>query len=237
MGSLTRFNLEYVRNTSGIDTVVETGTGRGNSLDWAARSGFSELYSVEQVPHLFESSRQRFADHSHIHLQLGDSASFLQGIVSQTLPSALYFLDAHFAGGADFGLVSYAESGSKEESYPLLTELEILLKSDLSSSIIIVDDMRMYFEETFQGGECPEFARRWHEKNKLLSLVKRLEATHTSHLLHEDEGYLIATPKSVPFDKDRWIFARPTTTMTRCALRGGLAKIKKWLTKIGLINK
>ena len=32
MGSLTRLNLRHILSLSAIDTLVETGTGRGNSL-------------------------------------------------------------------------------------------------------------------------------------------------------------------------------------------------------------
>jgi hypothetical protein len=208
MGSLARFNLKSIRKAFDLHTLVETGTGMGNSLACAAHAGFSELHSVEQVPQLFESCRQRFSSEPRVCVHFGDSVAFLREMVARKLPHVFYFLDAHFVGGADFGLVSYTESASKEESYPLLAELAILLEADLSSSAIVIDDARMYFADAFQSGACPEFARRWQDKEKLLALLGRLDATHSSNILREDEGYLIIAPKAVPFDKYRWLFIR-----------------------------
>lgn len=209
MGSLTRFNLPHIKNVMGLDTLVETGTGLGDSLAWAVRAGFSQLHSVEQVPKLFETCRQRFVEQPSVHLRQGDSLTFLREISAMELHHALFFLDAHFAGGADFGLTTYAESAAKDESYPLLDELKALLECNLSSSLIVIDDVRMYFEGAFQTGECPEFARRWSEKDSLLALLKHLDSTHTAHLLREDDGYLVVVPKTVSFERARWLNIRP----------------------------
>lgn len=209
MGSMLRFNLEYLRTESSIERVVETGTGMGNSLDWAVRSGFAELHSVEMVEVLHAACRQRFAGVSHVHLAQGSSCDFLRHMAAQPAAPSLYFLDAHFSGGADFGLTSYTASSQADDSFPLLDELDILLEQDLSNSIIIIDDIRMYFDGDFQKGACPEFARRWHERPLLLEKLDRLKDTHVSCLLRDDEGYLVITPKRVPFERAGWLMIRP----------------------------
>lgn len=208
MGSLNRFNLRHILPLSATDILVETGSGRGNSLAWAVQAGFRELYSVEQEAALFEHCRQRFAEYPQVHLHQGHCVAFLEDIAAMKLPRAFYFLDAHFTGGADFGLTTYAESAGKEESYPLLDELEALLKADLSQSIIVIDDARMYFDGDFQAGICPEFARRWQDRPALTERLRPLEATHTVHLLRQDEGYLLIVPKSIAFDPYRWLTVR-----------------------------
>jgi SAM-dependent methyltransferase len=128
-----------------------------------------------------------------VHLAQGDSKTFLEKVGAGGT-ATFYFLDAHFLGGADFGLTSYAESARDPASFPLIDEFDILLQTDLSHSVIVMDDVRMYFDGAFQNGECPEFARRWDEKPALLERIERLRDTHASYLLRDDEGYLILAP-------------------------------------------
>lgn len=209
MGSMTRFNLKHLRTTFGLTRLVETGTGRGESLAWAARCGFPELHSVELVDALYEACRERFAGQPQVHLSQGGSKEFLERIAAEggNVPT-LYFLDAHFLGGADFGLTNYLESSRDPGSFPLLEELEAVLKADLSASVIIVDDIRMYFDGQFQTGVCPEFARRWSEQGALMERVERLKETHTAYVLRDDEGYLVLAPKAVPLDRATWVNVR-----------------------------
>ena len=203
MGGLVRFDLKKIRSDFNLERLVETGTGMGNSLAWAVGSGFSELHSVEFTEELFEKCRQRFSTNKNVHLTHGKSGDFLRRMVSAdsaNLPT-LYFLDAHFIGGADFGMVSHSDSIRESESLPLLNEFDILLGIDLSSSIIIVDDARIYFSGKFQNGEFPDFARRREESSALLERAGRLGESHTTYLLNEDDGYLILAPKNKPLTK------------------------------------
>ena len=208
MGSLTRLNLRHILSLSAIDTLVETGTGQGNSLAWAVEAGFRTLYSVEQEIALFAHCEQRFTDHPQVHLHQGHCVAFLTDINTRELLNAFYFLDAHFTGGADFGMTSYADSAAREDSYPLLDELGVLLKTDLSQSIIVIDDARMYFDGAFQAGVCPEFARRWQDRAALMERLRPLESTHAIHLMRHDEGYLVIVPKTLAFDQRRWLMVR-----------------------------
>lgn len=209
MGSLFRFNLRHLRQTFQLERLVETGTGRGDSLAWALRSGFPELYSVELAEPLFKACQQRFSAFPQVHLAQGASGDFLRKVGAGNTAPTFYFLDAHFLGGADFGLTTYAESARDPGSFPLLDEFDILLEGDLSHSVIVMDDVRMYFDGAFQNGECPEFARRWNEQPALLARIERLKDTHASYLLRDDEGYLVLAPKHLALDRKTWLNIRP----------------------------
>lgn len=203
MGTLLRFNLRQIRQSFGLERLVETGTGLGNSLAWAVRAGFPELHTVEYSAELFSLASQRFAEVPCVHCAQGRSIDFLRelaGAAEKNKP-ALYFLDAHFLGGADFGLTSYADAAREEDSFPLLDELDILLELDLAHSVIVIDDARIYFNGPFQNGECPPVARRMEESQALVERLGRLAETHATYLLREDEGYLVLAPKGVALDR------------------------------------
>lgn len=203
MGGLVRFDLKKICSDFNLERLVETGTGMGNSLAWAINSGLSELYSVESTESLFEKCKQRFAANKNVNLTHGKSGDFLRKIVSDGLADTptLYFLDTHFIGGADFGLADYSDSTKHSDSFPLLDELDILLGTNLSSSIVIIDDARIYFPSDFQNGKCPDFAQRWEESSALLERIGKLSESHTTYLLNEDDGYLILAPKNKPLTK------------------------------------
>ena len=131
MGSMLRFNLRHLRTLFSLQRLVETGTGRGDSLAWAVRSGFPELHSVELAEPLYQACAKRFTACPQVHLQQGASAQFLAKVgAGEAVVPTLYFLDAHFLGGADFGLTTYAESARDPGSYPLLDELDALLTAE-----------------------------------------------------------------------------------------------------------
>ena len=67
-----------------------------------------------------------FAAFPRVMIARMDSARFLRAIVPADLPPALFFLDAHFAPGADYGLADYAEKDDPRLRFPLRGELEIL---------------------------------------------------------------------------------------------------------------
>jgi len=49
-----------------------------------------------------------------------------------------------------------------------------------------------------------------------------LQETHASYLLRDDEGYLILAPKSVPFERARWINVRPQDNSGPLQFRPGV---------------
>lgn len=209
MGSLLRFNLKHLQSTFGLKRLVETGTGRGDSLNWAVTSGFAELHSVELTVPMFEGVQKRFDGLSQVHLQQGGSVPFLREMAALPAQPTLYFLDAHFIGGADFGLTTYAESAKDDASYPLLDELDALKAADLSQSVVIIDDARMYYEGAFQAAECPAFCRRWHEREALLQRLEAYRDSHNLVLLRDDTGYLVMAPSAAELDHATWLNILP----------------------------
>ena len=193
MGTLRRFNVAELRACTGVAELIETGSGKGDSIAWARSAGMPRCRSVELHEELARHCQQRFAGDAAVSVEFADSREFLIGL-PESLSPRLYYLDAHFAGGADFGFTDYVSSGSQESSYPLLTELEALLPKLRVEDVLIIDDARMYFDGHFQNGECPPFARRWHEREALVQRLNLHAPTHQQILLLCDEGYLVLAP-------------------------------------------
>jgi methyltransferase family protein len=193
MGTLRRFNVAELRACTGVAELIETGAGQGDSIAWARSAGMPRCRSVEIHEELAPYCQQRFAGDPAVSVGFGDSREFLKDLPESSLPR-LYYLDAHFAGGADFGFTDYVGSGAQESSYPLLAELDALMPKLRAEDLLIIDDARMYFDGSFQNGECPAFARRWHEREVLVQRLNMQASTHQQILLLCDEGYLVLVP-------------------------------------------
>lgn len=202
MGFLKRFNLRKVLAETGICKLVETGTGQGFSVEWALRCGFSAIESVELDARLHQFCLNRFRNRAEVSLFHGTSREFLAKMDVGAAP-ALYFLDAHFAGGADFGLISHTESASHAESFPLIAELDALLPRMHQASIVIVDDLRLYLDGNYQNGSVPEQLMRHDDGIDLTNRLQHL-SSHQAVAFSEDEGYLVIAPRNTLQHIGQW---------------------------------
>lgn len=196
MGTLLRFNLKLLKARAGVNALVETGTGHGQSVIWALVAGFESLASVEQDAQTHQAAVANLRKAPHVQLQLGDSCEFLAAVPAASPVPRLFFLDAHFTGGADFkGHEAYFESARHARSFPLLEELDILRSKDVARDWIVIDDARLYVEGPFAEGECPAWARQWTQRPQLDARLAGFSATHDLHVLRQDHGYLVLVPK------------------------------------------
>lgn len=201
MGQLARFNLSLLKQELGINTLYETGTGLGASLLWAHQSGISNLTSIEQDTGTLAAAKIKLKDVSAVNLLQGDTMDLINDLPTKTKDPCLIFLDAHFAGGADFKDVqAYLQSAKDPRSLPLLEELRVLATKDLSSGWIIIDDARLYVDGPFASGECPNWARQWTHKPQLDECLALFASSHDLHLLRQDHGYFILMPKQSKVD-------------------------------------
>ena len=99
MGSLMRFRLDEFIEKNNLQTFIETGTARGDSLAYAAaRPEFLHLMSCEIEPLLAAGACCRFNEDSRVMIVRADSGLFMQMTSKLDLPPALIWLDAHYPG-------------------------------------------------------------------------------------------------------------------------------------------
>jgi hypothetical protein len=112
--------------------LVETGTFLGDSI-YALRRDFDRIISIELDPALAARARRRFARESHVSILFGDSAHVLPTVLAELKEPTLFWLDAHWSGGA-------TAHGEKET--PILEEVDAILRHPVDGHVVLIDDAR-----------------------------------------------------------------------------------------------
>lgn len=130
---MSRFNNFKVKT----DAFIETGSYIGDGIQLAINSGFKEIYSIELCPNLFQACKSRFLANESVNMLHGDSSVVLKELLGRFPDrSFTFWLDGHYSG-------PHTARGSKD--CPLMEELDaILSRSEKTSDLIYVDDMRYY---------------------------------------------------------------------------------------------
>jgi len=197
MGFLARFNINELAMHYSFGYFVETGTGHGASLDYAATWNFRALHSCDVDPVLLDVVKARYAGNSRVFLEQESSSVFLEEVlrrIPQTTP-ILFWLDAHFPGiwsGAAPGV----EPDTKRR-LPLERELQLIHEGRiLGRDIIAIDDLRIYEDGPFGSGLLPDDMRPWCPAERNINFVHAImDQTHDVQCFYEHEGYMLLTPK------------------------------------------
>lgn len=139
LGSLASKRLADHFVLSDCENFVETGTYRGDGVQWAVEQPhFKNIYSVELSQELAALCATRFADNQRVHLTVGDTLLFLRAVLPTLRAPTLLYLDAHISGRDS--------TYNPAHPVPLVSETGITLKSfyDLSALVVVVDDARLW---------------------------------------------------------------------------------------------
>jgi len=126
--------LRHYAERFSLDALVETGTCLGDMV-YALRDVFSEIHSIELDEGLYRRARNRLAGLQHVSLTLGDSVRVLPGIVAVLQRPCLFWLDAHYSGGA---------TARGELETPVARELQCILRDCRVRHVILIDDAREF---------------------------------------------------------------------------------------------
>lgn len=198
MGTIAFYDLQRAVDYDRAVRFVETGTGTGAGLAIAARVPFFSLWSSEIIPSLAEQARTQWVFDHRVRIYEGPSVDMLTTL--NMLPEyqpILFWLDAHFPG-ADFGLRGYGDEADLSLRLPLAAELAIIKANrPHSRDIIVIDDARIWLDETFEHGPVPEHLREAvcpPERN--IDFISDLyDGTHEIRVWHESEGYITVEPR------------------------------------------
>ena len=145
------FSIEALIQQFNLKNFVETGTGIGDSVDYAVDK-FENIISIEIHPEIAQKASERFKENNNVNIIEGHSTDVLKEKVSQLEGNTLFWLDAHFPG-ADFKYAKYEDEKDPEKRIPLEGELKAICdKKDVSADIFLIDDLRVYEDGPYQGG-------------------------------------------------------------------------------------
>jgi hypothetical protein len=117
-----------------LHTFVETGTYLGD-MDYALRSVFSQMVTIELSEELHAAALRRFAKLSHVECLQGDSSVLLPGLLATIEEPCLFWLDAHYSAGV-------TARGAKDT--PISVELDAVLRHPIKNHVVLIDDARCF---------------------------------------------------------------------------------------------
>lgn len=132
------------RYLSNLETVIETGTFRGESSQVLSQI-CGRVITIEPDQKLYERAKLILEEHKNIEVINQRSEAILEALVSQAKGKIGFFLDSHFCGPGTY-------RGSSVS--PIRFELEIIgrLCKQFPKVVVLVDDLR-YFDKRYYGDD------------------------------------------------------------------------------------
>ena len=204
MGELNCHNILPHIEKYGCSTFVETGTGIGTGLEYAARFPFKKLYTIEYMRELHTKNLEKFSGYKNhqghfpqkIHLLFGSSIERLPEILKEEVdtPSIFFWLDAHFPG-ADFQLGKYEDQYNFDIKFPLKAELDIIKQHRAGKKdVFVIDDLRIYEFGDYELGNIDNPAIFLGTG---IDFIKQMfEETHIITKDMRQQGFVIMEPKT-----------------------------------------
>ena len=148
IGSLASKRLKDFFKIEKCGLFLETGTYKGDGVQWGLDNNFSKIYSVELNKELYEYSNNRFSDKENVKISCCDTLHFLKTVIPTIKISSLLYLDAHISGGDS--------SHNANHPVPLKQESEIILNHfyDTTKLIVVVDDVRLWEKQLIDDLIC-----------------------------------------------------------------------------------
>lgn len=194
MGTIRRFDLGRIIKEYHTPDFFETGTFRGDGVDYALKFPFRQVNSVEIVPEIAGEAKQRFATNGNVKIMNADSVSALRDTLPGIKTNCVFWLDAHFPG-ADAGITAYDSENDEEVRLPLVRELELISASRRQfRDVLIVDDLRIYEDGPYKNGNVPKDALPKINRN-IDFVYDYFQRTHLILKCYLDEGYVLLFPK------------------------------------------
>jgi hypothetical protein len=162
MPSLKYDTLQMLRDDyKKYSCFIETGTLDGGTI-FALEPYFDNLYTVEYSEKYYNKTRSKY-NGNKINFILGDSSNVFETLLPNIHDNTIFFLDGHWSSG---------DTGRSEKDCPLIEEVTHIYNLCKSSTIIIIDDCRMF-------GTCVN--EDWSEitENSIMNVLKpRVEKSY-----------------------------------------------------------
>lgn len=173
-----------------FDVFVETGTCRGDTTRMAAAM-FKAVYSIELSEEHFLAAKQRLGGLTNVSLVHGDTAEQLGMLAKSIDRPAVFFLDAHFAGG---------RTALASTEVPFYDELSAIAQRP-QGDLVIIDNLRPFGQSGVSGSEGSEVHPLMQFDWRPISLDRCLDIMRVGrrlidYLVHDDRVYILRFPHS-----------------------------------------
>ncbi len=133
--SVKQYFLKKVLLKSGIRTLVETGTFKGDMIA-AMQPHCSEIYSIELNQKLHEDAKRRFQKDHSVKLFQGDSGEILGDVIQDITTPIVFWLDGHYSAG---------ETSKADLDTPIIKEIDHIAAHPLAKEhVLLIDDARCF---------------------------------------------------------------------------------------------
>ena len=161
-----------------ISTFIELSTYLGDTAQKAA-AHFSIVHTIESRDELIEQTKKRFLNQEKIHFHHGDIATILPQLRQLSNDQVIIFIDSPYQ----------TTKKRKNETKPIIKELEIIKKSNFINPIIIIDDIRMFYKPLVDVSKT--FIHNYPTLNEIVEKILAINPTYQCAIIHDA---LIAFP-------------------------------------------
>ncbi len=167
--------IEKLATNFKIHNFVETGTYHGGTATWAANY-FKKVLTIEYSKELYEQAVAKF-NIANIEFIFGDSRTELTKLIERLDSSSLFWLDAHWSGGATYG---------DTDQCPLIEEINIINSSSFDN-FILIDDARLFTSPP----QPPHKIEQWPD---IAAVIQALKSEQNDKYIVIIEDVIIAVP-------------------------------------------
>lgn len=139
-----------------IETFIETGTYYGNTAYWASQI-FEQVFTIEYSESIYKEVTRKYHRVENIEFLYGHTKHKLEELSPRLKTSSIYWLDAHWSGGATYG---------ETDQCPIIEEIDIINRSEYKN-FILIDDARLFLSPP----PAPNLIEQWPDITKVLNAL------------------------------------------------------------------
>jgi glycosyltransferase involved in cell wall biosynthesis len=184
--SLDKLLVKALKEVLPINTLVETGTFRGDTVA-EMQPYFNKVVSIELSETLSNEAVKRFKNNKHVKIMHGNSIDALSDIYPEIQAEAvLYWLDAHWCVAND--------TAGESSQCPLIGELQAIGVLN-TQSVVLIDDARLFLAPPL----APHEISQWPSFNQIVVQLMSMSKKHEFMVVNDVIAFFPIQAKDMMF--------------------------------------
>lgn len=168
----------------------QTGTFLGDGILNVMKYKFKTYISIQILLQNYNKAKQRLKDFENVILYKGNSNELMPVALKACSKEEpiLFWLDCHLPDWYQ----GYKKQYDIDTKFPLINQLQTILKYRNGKDVIIIDDLGMYEYGAYERETFPQHMRNWNT-----ALEEVLDKFHNYNIIksYKGSGYIIMEPK------------------------------------------